>query len=46
MENFIEANTKDEANKVDLDIYWWSERMSSKIGKYVFVKREKKQNKQ
>jgi len=38
--NFIEKDTVNEANEVDLTLYRWSESMSSKIGKYVFVLRQ------
>ncbi len=38
--NFIEKDTVSEANEVDLAVYRWSERMSSKTGKYVFVLRQ------
>jgi len=37
--NFIEKDTVEEANEVDLSIYRWSERMSAKTGKYVFILR-------
>ena len=37
--NFIEKETVQEANEVDLKLYRWSERMSSKTGKYVFILR-------
>jgi len=37
--NFIEKETVQEANEVDLNIYRWSERMSAKTGKYVFILR-------
>jgi hypothetical protein len=40
--NFIEVDTIDEANQVDLSKYRWSERMSSKTGKYVFTLRQRK----
>jgi len=37
--NFIEVDTVEEANRIDLSKYRWSERMSSKTGKYIFVLR-------
>jgi len=40
--NFIEKDNVDDANEVDLKLYRWSERMSSKTGKYVFVLRQRK----
>jgi len=43
--NIIELDTVDEANKVDLSIYRWSERMSAKRNRYVFVLRQIKRNK-
>jgi len=38
--NFIEKDTVQEANEVDLSIYRWSERMSAKTGKYIFILRQ------
>jgi len=38
--NFIEKDTVEEANEVDLTLYRWSERMSAIKGKYVFVLRQ------
>jgi len=38
--NFIEKDNVNEANEVDLKLYRWSERMSAKTGKYVFVLRQ------
>ena len=38
--NFIEKDTVDEANEVDLTKYRWSERMSAVKGKYIFVLRQ------
>jgi hypothetical protein len=43
--NIIELDTVDEANKVDSSVYRWSERMSAKTGKYVFVCRQIKRSK-
>lgn len=43
--NFIEKDTVQEANEVDLSLYRWSERMSAKKGKYVFVLRSIKKPK-
>jgi hypothetical protein len=43
--NIIELDTVDEANRVDLSVYRWSERMSAKTGKYVFVRRQIKRSK-
>jgi len=40
--NFIEKDTVEEANEVDLTKYRWSERMSARTGKYVFVLRQRK----
>lgn len=40
--NFVEKDTCQEANEVDLSLYRWSERMSAKTGKYVFVLRSRK----
>jgi len=37
--NFIEVDTVEEANRIDLTKYRWSEKMSAKTGKYVFVLR-------
>ena len=37
--NFIETDTVEEANRIDLKLYRWSERMSAKTGKYVFILR-------
>jgi hypothetical protein len=42
--NFIEAKNLSEANEVDLDNYVFLERMSSKMGAYVFKVRERKRN--
>ena len=42
--NFIEKDTVQEANEVDLKLYRWSERMSAKTGKYVFVLRQIKKS--
>jgi hypothetical protein len=42
--NFIEAPTLSDANAVDLDSYVFLERMSSKMGVYVFKVRERKRN--
>ena len=39
-QNFIEKDTVQEANLVSLVEYRWSERMSAKTGKYVFVLRQ------
>lgn len=38
--NFIEVDNVEEANRIDLTQYRWSERMSAKTGKYVFVLRQ------
>jgi len=38
--NFVEKDTVQEANEVDLKLYRWSERMSAVKGKYVFVLRQ------
>jgi len=38
--NFIEKDTVEEANEVDLKLYRWSERMSAMKGRYVFVLRQ------
>jgi hypothetical protein len=38
--NIVELATVVEANKMDLSLYRWSERMSAKTGKYVFVCRQ------
>ena len=43
--NIIELDTVEEANKVDLSVYRWSERMSAKTGRYVFVLRQIKKTK-
>lgn len=43
--NIIELDTVEEANKVDSSLYWWSERMSAKTGRYVFVLRQIKKTK-
>lgn len=43
--NIVELDTVDEANGVDLSVYRWSERMSAKTGKYVFVRRQIKRSK-
>ena len=42
--NFIEKDTVEEANEVDLKQYRWSERMSAVKGKYVFVLRQIKKS--
>jgi len=42
--NFIEKDTVEEANEVDLNLYRWSERMSAMRGKYVFVMRQIKKS--
>ena len=41
--NFIECNTVEEANQVDLTTYRFSERLSAKKGIYCFVLRASKQ---
>ena len=40
--NFIEKDTVESANTVDLDRYTFLERMSAKLGKYCFKVREAK----
>lgn len=42
--NIVELDTVDEANGVDLSVYRWSERMSAKTGRYVFVRRQIKRS--
>lgn len=46
--NFIKVHTVEEAKEVDMDIYRWSERMSSVLSKeketYLFVKRQKEKD--
>ena len=37
--NFKEVDTIEEANKVDMDVYRWSERMSAAVGKFIFARR-------
>jgi hypothetical protein len=37
--NFIVADSVEEANQVDMNLYRFVERMSATIGKFVFVKR-------
>ena len=43
--NILELDTVSEANKVDLSVYRWCERMSAKTGRYVFVLRQIKKTK-
>lgn len=38
--NFLEAKNSEEANGVDLDVYTFCERMSSKTGTFIFKIRE------
>jgi len=42
--NFIEKENATDANEVDLSVYRWSERMSAKTGKFVFVLRQIKKS--
>jgi len=42
MNNFLECETVEEANKVDLDNYTFCERLSAKKGCYCFKIREAK----
>lgn len=42
VKNFIEFDSVDEANTVDLSIYTFLERLSAKKGKYCFKVRESK----
>jgi len=42
MNNFIECETVIEANKVDLDVYTFCDRLSGKKGLYCFKIREAK----
>lgn len=42
LENFVEKATVEEANKVDLNLYTFLERLSAKKGLYCFKIREQR----
>jgi len=42
MNNFLECETVEQANKVDLDVYTFCDRLSGKKGVYCFKVREAK----
>ena len=41
MENFIECDSKEDANLIDLKKYTFMERMSAQMGKYCFKIRQR-----